>query len=328
MKGNEVSASKIEFEVTDEARDVLSRIDSPISVLSVVGMYRTGKSFLLNRILLDRKDGFPVGSTVNACTKGLWIWSKPLRGKTADGSDVNVILIDTEGLGSLNANTQHDCYIFALALLTSSFFLYNSVGTINESALENLSLVVNLTKFIRVGSSVNGKEEDGMEFASYFPKLLWVVRDFTLQLVDQNGRPITSKQYLENALKEVKGFSDKVVEKNRIRNMIKAFFPDRDCYPIVRPVEDERLLQSLSNQGEEVLRENFVKQMKVLRERVFNNSEPKTVQGGQVSGRMLILLSESYVKAVNDGNVPSITDSWSMVCDSECKKILKESPRR
>eukprot|EP00960_Hanusia_phi_P065441 766095-Hanusia_phi.AAC.1 len=324
MKGREDSVCKIEFEVTDEAREFLSLIDSPISVLSVVGMYRTGKSFLLNRILLGRKDGFPVGSTVNACTKGLWIWSKPLRGKTADGSEVNVILIDTEGLGSLNANTQHDCYIFALALLTSSIFLYNSVGTINESALENLSLVVNLTKFIRVGSRVQREEEDGTEFARYFPKLLWIVRDFTLQLVDQNGRPITSKQYLENALREVKGFSDKVVEKNRIRNMIKAFFPDRDCYPIVRPVEDERMLQSLSSQGEEVLRESFVKQMKILRERVFSNAELKTVQGGQVSGRMLILLSESYVKAVNDGSVPSITDSWSMVCDSECKKILKE----
>jgi hypothetical protein len=35
-------------------------------------MYRTGKSFLLNRILLDNPQAFPVGSTVNACTKGLW----------------------------------------------------------------------------------------------------------------------------------------------------------------------------------------------------------------------------------------------------------------
>ena len=30
----------------------------------------TGKSFLLNRILLGKNNGFSVGSTVNACTKG------------------------------------------------------------------------------------------------------------------------------------------------------------------------------------------------------------------------------------------------------------------
>ena len=29
---------------------------------------------------------------------------------------------------------------------------------------------------------------------------MWVVRDFTLQLVDQDSEPITSKDYLEKAL--------------------------------------------------------------------------------------------------------------------------------
>ena len=90
--------------------------------------------------------------------------------------------MDTEGLGSLEASTQHDCCIFALALLLSSSFLYNSVGTISETAIENLSLVVNLTKFIRVKSSADGDEEDGKDFAHYFPKFLWIVRDFTLQV--------------------------------------------------------------------------------------------------------------------------------------------------
>ena len=32
-------------------------------------MYRTGKSYLLNRMLLNRSDGFGVGPTINPCTK-------------------------------------------------------------------------------------------------------------------------------------------------------------------------------------------------------------------------------------------------------------------
>ena len=32
-------------------------------------MYRTGKSYLLNRMLLNRSGGFGVGPTINPCTK-------------------------------------------------------------------------------------------------------------------------------------------------------------------------------------------------------------------------------------------------------------------
>jgi hypothetical protein len=37
-----------------------------------------------------------------------------------------------------------------LAILISSFFIYNSVGSIDENALSNLSLVINLTKHIHL----------------------------------------------------------------------------------------------------------------------------------------------------------------------------------
>lgn len=32
-------------------------------------MYRTGKSYLLNRMILNRQSGFGVGPTINPCTK-------------------------------------------------------------------------------------------------------------------------------------------------------------------------------------------------------------------------------------------------------------------
>ena len=69
---------------------------------SVAGMYRTGKSYLLNRMLLDQSDGFGVGPTINPCTKGLWIWSESVPGTNADGEPVNVLIIDTEGLGAFD----------------------------------------------------------------------------------------------------------------------------------------------------------------------------------------------------------------------------------
>jgi hypothetical protein len=45
------------------------------------------------------------------------------------------MLIDTEGLGSLEEDINHDAKIFALALLISSLLIYNSVGSIDDEAI-------------------------------------------------------------------------------------------------------------------------------------------------------------------------------------------------
>jgi hypothetical protein len=208
--------------------DFIARIPAPIAVVSVAGLYRTGKSYLLNRMLLNRSNGFGVGPTVNPCTKGLWCWGTPIKGSTVDGEKVNVIIIDTEGIGALDEDQTHDTRIFTLAILASSSFIYNSVGSIDENALQNLSLVVNLTKSIQVAANPHEDEEDDPEeLSSYFPSFYWVVRDFALQLIDAEGDQITPKEYLERALALQKGFSDDVEEKNRIRRLLTTFFNDR-----------------------------------------------------------------------------------------------------
>ena len=116
------------------------------------------------------------------------------------------------------------------------------MGTIDENALENLSLIVNLSKQLQVSSY---SESDPEEIPKYFPSFLWVVRDFTLKLHDSYGNTITSKEYFERALENQKGTSDQTENKNRIRRMIKHFFQDRDCFTMVRPTEEEKALQNL-----------------------------------------------------------------------------------
>jgi hypothetical protein len=90
-------------------------------------------------------------------------------------------VVDSEGIGALDEDSTHDSRIFSLAILLSSCFLYNSVGSIDENAIQNLSLVVNLTKNIHLKSSLGGSDEpDSDDYAQYFPNFIWVVRDFTL----------------------------------------------------------------------------------------------------------------------------------------------------
>ena len=89
-------------------------------------------------------------------------------------------------------------------------------------------------------ATTTDQEGDPDELAKFFPSFMWVVRDFTLRLLDTDGNKINSKEYLEQSLREQRGTSDAVENKNRVRRMITSFFKDRDCYTMVRPTEDER----------------------------------------------------------------------------------------
>jgi hypothetical protein len=88
----------------------------------------------------------------------------------------------------LDEESNHDMKIFCLAVLLSSNFIYNSVGSIDENALQTLAFVLNLLANI------------DKESFSCRPTFLWVVRDFTLQLVNDKGQVITPSDYLELAL--------------------------------------------------------------------------------------------------------------------------------
>ena len=76
------------FSMHEDAIAYLNSIPSvEFGILSVVGRYRTGKSYLLNKLLLNSRNssrsskknksssysGFKVGPTINPCTKGLWL---------------------------------------------------------------------------------------------------------------------------------------------------------------------------------------------------------------------------------------------------------------
>lgn len=81
---------------------------APIGVVSVAGLYRTGKSYLLNRVILDRSDGFGVGPTVNAHTKGIWVWNRYICGQSPEGEKINVLVVDSEGIGNWDESNNHD----------------------------------------------------------------------------------------------------------------------------------------------------------------------------------------------------------------------------
>lgn len=234
--------------------------------------------------------------------------------------------MDCEGFGGMDESQNHDTRIFLFALLLSSYFVYNSTGNIDETALQTLSLVVNLAKEIRMKS--NDKDipsED--EIAENFPSFLWIVRDFALRLEDKEHNPITSKQYLEKALEFVKGCGDEANIKNRIRKLLTHFFRDRDCVTMVRPVELEQDLQRLDSLPDKFLREEFLKQSNLVRTKILKKTKPKKVNGKVVTSEVLLHLANGYAASVNNGKVPTIESAWNYVCKEKANEIAKECIR-
>ena len=95
--------------ITEEAIEMLSKIESNLAVISIAGIYRSGKSYLLNR-LLGRQDGFEIGPNISSCTKGIWIWvyinldllENEIDYKGPFHNAIAKICFFTNGLGGIN----------------------------------------------------------------------------------------------------------------------------------------------------------------------------------------------------------------------------------
>lgn len=73
---------------------------------------------------MNKMAGFKTGSTVNACTRGLWAWGRPIT--LDNGSEL--LIIDSEGLGSVEKDRELniDMKIFTLCVLMSTCIIYNT----------------------------------------------------------------------------------------------------------------------------------------------------------------------------------------------------------
>ena len=85
------------LKLVPEAIQLLESIERPLAVLAIGGPCRTGKSYVLSRVL-GSADDFALRHTMDAKTFGIWIGTTVL-----DCDKFTVLLMDTEGIDSTNA---------------------------------------------------------------------------------------------------------------------------------------------------------------------------------------------------------------------------------
>lgn len=296
------------YAVHQDTLDWIRARKTPFAVVACAGRYRTGKSFLLNQLTnAEAGSGFGVGDSVQACTKGLWVFKQWVR-----QDDKDILFMDTEGIDALDANDTHDVRIFTLALLLCSAFLYNSVGAIDETAMQTLSLMTRVTNSVRVHAE-DKDDDEGTGLGAYMPAFYWVLRDFSLRLVAKDGRALSHDDYLESALQTADP------QKDIVRAAIRDSFPTRALITLSRPcpTEDATALQRRPNS----VTQKFLREVEAFRGRLGREVPFFRSNGALATGPMFAVLCAHLANVVQTDAVPVMRDSWTLMAIAQAKDL-------
>ena len=333
---NLIEFNRNNFVLNEKALDILNSNKEDLIIVSIVGKARTGKSYLMNLLLNNNQakfpgNGFEISSKLNSCTRGIWLWDTP---RQKPNSSSKIIFIDSEGTNSVDLSTKtYDSKIFALIVLISSLFIYNTHGNIDEKSIGDLALAAHLSNTV----ATNSLEDKDIIISELAPKFIWVLRDFVLDKIDpETGEEITSDEYLElclrNKITNLGNKNKSSLENNLIRENIIKYFKERECITLPRPVDQEEDLHKLNEIPFSGLKSNFRDEFLHLKRIVYESSRVKKIGNKKVNGPMLVGLLKSFITSLNSKIIPNINTAIDnlIINDIEksydtCMKLWKEN---
>jgi hypothetical protein len=276
----------------------LRAISGPVVLVTIVGSQRGGKSTLLNLLHSRKTAGFGVGHFLDAQTMGLWVWSRA----HPRNPDVTVLLQDSEGLDSPGIPQHYNWTLAAVALLVSSYFIYQSKGAIDSHSSGRLGVILQVAEQLRGGRSDSSTD---------LPNFLWLIRDHQLKMTT------TPKNEMMSKLGENE------------RSALDRNFASSDCAVLPRPVDREADLQNVEQMDWAQLNENFREEYLVLERQIFNAvATPRRLSGRTITGPMLADLVQMFADALQkrDGIVQELSalpTQWQMVARMSGERALK-----
>ena len=262
-----------------------------IAVISVVGPYHSGKSFLLNA-LIGKTDVFPVGPKTSPETLGLWLCRSNL--KLPSHKDVEVWFVDSEGFFGPQVEDSYDAKTFTLAMMLGDEFVYNTVKIIDAQAVNMLEMLARRAQLFRVKSmAASGGVAQKLETV---PHLTWVVEDFVQSVDEADGNANT--RWLETYL--YKSSSSDVP-------YLKKLFPSLSVKALFLPATTRAALADLSKVPFSQLTPEFVKDLNHLRSSILQRlDEKKSFSKVSEFVQTLYFLT----KALDKGTFPQLPSLW------------------
>ncbi|GKT32561.1 hypothetical protein ADUPG1_006689 [Aduncisulcus paluster] len=306
------SSDKInEFRFSDEAKEFIQSISSPIAVITPLGNQRCGKSYMMNQLgglselklkkeLMESIDDsdielFAVLDSVKPVTRGVWVFGTPVCFKS-DASvspfedcdpdnDVPVLLLDTEGGDSTERGNGFDKALFTLSLSISSIILYNSDFIVNSSEVDKIEIISLLSSNI-FHSVSSASTNNNSEHSFLVPDFIWTIQKSFLQWNEEVL--VERKEYLLNELEEVS---------HNFHSMDIQIFPPA--------TSDTQYWGKLSNIPQEELSPLYIASIEKLRKSIFDIVSERAKYGDLfISGRFLSQFIDSFVSALNKTDIP------------------------
>lgn len=276
--------------------------DGPISIVSVVGPYHSGKSFLLNA-LQGRMSVFPVGRQTSPETMGIWLCRTEL--KASDGSEV--WLMDSEGFFGPGVSESYDAKIFTVSTLIAAHLVYNTVKVIDQQQVRLLEMLAHRAQLFRTRSSVEAERNDSPDFlrSQNFPTLTWVVEDFFQEYPQEfrgkDGATAWLKSYLSA------GSSDRP-------DVLTQLYGDLQVRTLFLPATAREELVDLSKLTWGQLTPQFRQDLDTLRRDILRTLSARRVEGVPMTGATLARTIQFVVQALQRGQfheLPTLWKTWA-----------------
>lgn len=297
-------------------------VEKPVVVLSVLGGYHQGKSFLMNRLGNLPFGGFNVTNKVDSTTKGVQIWGQTLQVSGTSEATFDVLLVDTEGLAATENDADFDAKIFALTTLLSTQLIYSSISRIDKRDIEYLELLARRAKLFAVKANPNShsleptstQPQSTMKGSQHaldidrvakfpLPALMWVVQSFHFDL------PTSPKKWLD-------GMMDDMGDTDETRSSLRDIFFETDCHTLPSPISSG-MWSELPNLDATQLAPEYLTAVDDLVDRLIANifqvaaSEHRTLAvrtGGEIAQLVRLLVTK-----LNEGMLGSLPSTFHLM---------------
>ncbi|KAI1898729.1 hypothetical protein AGOR_G00075360 [Albula goreensis] len=276
-----------------------------VVVLSVAGAFRKGKSFILDFLLrymyrkseenwLGEEDepltGFSWRGGSEPETTGIQLWSEVFQVQKSDGTEVAVLLMDTQGAFDTESTVKDCATIFALSTMTSSIQIYNLSQNIQEDDLQQLQL---FTEYGRLAMDEI--------FLKPFQSLMFLIRDWSFPYEYKYGFKGGS-EFLDKRL-QVKETQHE--ELQTVREHIYSCFSSISCFLLPHPGLKVATSPAFNGQLKDVATE-FKEELRSLIPTLLHSDSlaEKEINGNKVTCRGLVEYFKAYIKIYQGEDLP------------------------
>ncbi|XP_077970314.1 atlastin-1-like [Styela clava] len=278
-----------------------------LAIVSMAGVYRTGKSFMLNffiRYLREKgwenkdwfgpdnmkiQDGFKWKNGSKAHTLGIFVCPEIFYVKK-NGEKVGVLIVDTQGLFDSNSSPDTNVNLMSISALLSSHQILNFQRKVCGTDLEHLQL--SLEYALAASRSFPVKEKS-------FQKLTFLVRDWPNP--DEHKFGQGGDEYIDGILKNIDPIQ-------QVKKSIHSGFEHVNGFLMCRPNEKIDVNGTFEDLQNSDITGSFREHIIMLVDSVLNpkNLVVKKMFGQPISANGLINLISEVSNNIKSGKQPKI----------------------